>query len=919
MRPRQRAIVAAASLALAALTLTSATAPAPASHPGSPLGQPAFPDDDPTQVAIRASAQGTPTPPEPPAGALPRTQALRELRGGGADAPVLALNPQGTVGAVTASPGRNLGSTADGFVLRYAAALGMTKDHTMASTETTSFESVAAHRYQQMSAGLPVLGGQVVVMTGDNGAVLSAIAQTTPLKPAGSAKISPETARATGLAAAQAKYGITADQIVGTEAKLWLLDPTLIGLAGQAQLRPAYWVKLRGAETDDLASVLVDAVDGSVRLVASEHRDALNRIVCDLANTRVDLFKLANYACVENTALGQQPTTRVEGGPASSVADVNSAYNYFGIASNYYRNTFGRDSYDGHGGQIRATVRVCHSNPFVACPFNNAAYQGGGQFIFGQGWATDDVVAHEYTHAVTEHASDLFYWQQSGAINEALSDIFGEFIDLSNPDDGSDDVTKRWFVGENSPLGVLRNMANPPAKSNPDRLEQSGFWDTDPSFNDNGGVHTNSGVANKAAFLIADGATFNGQTVTGIGLAKSAQLWYRVMHMLPSGANYQQLGQTLGATCRTLIGHFGFTAADCQNSVDKAVAATWMLFVPSGMDPSQARVPVCSGDGGFFPGPAIPDNGEPAVDLFLDDMEKFSNRWVTNDDVHWQQIPNSDITYSYAAHGRGSVNGWTLPGQNGNGAWIEMAQPVVLPVGKQPFVHFGHSMDFGGAAGGLRRLEVQIQVNGGAWQSLTAASFGTMLSNGALTHPTLGYGTTKIDLVTFGGQSVKIRFQINDPANDYFDWYFDDFRLAYCDNLTGPPAEGYGFHTPDGISLNWAAPQFVSNALGGGKQTYQWEFSYSPDIAGAPATLPQGTTSVTIPGTDPNLLYKVTIRARTADGRLGAAREVLVTPGPPVVCPAFGPLPSMLSQLGRRPMPGLPAGACARPVTPRRG
>jgi len=72
-------------------------------------------------------------------------------------------------------------------------------------------------------------------------------------------------------------------------------------------------------------------------------------------------------------------------------------------------------------------------------------------------------VAHELTHGLTEHTANLFYWYQSGAINESMSDVFGELIDLAT---GSDDTpANRWLIGEDLAGGYLRDMADPPARS----------------------------------------------------------------------------------------------------------------------------------------------------------------------------------------------------------------------------------------------------------------------------------------------------------------------------------------------------------------------------------------------------------------------------------------------------------------------
>ena len=136
----------------------------------------------------------------------------------------------------------------------------------------------------------------------------------------------------------------------------------------------------------------------------------------------------------------------------------------------------------------------------------------------------DDVVGHELTHAVTQRSSGLYYYYQSGAINESLSDVWGEFIDLTNGA-GDDSSSERWRMGEDwDELGVIRNMAHPAEFGDPDRMTAPQYWT---SSLDNGGVHSNSGVNNRATALIVDGGAFNGHTVAGIGLNKASALYYR--------------------------------------------------------------------------------------------------------------------------------------------------------------------------------------------------------------------------------------------------------------------------------------------------------------------------------------------------------------------------------------------------------
>src|SRR5215218_5100538 len=98
-----------------------------------------------------------------------------------------------------------------------------------------------------------------------------------------------------------------------------------------------------------------------------------------------------------------------------------------------------------------STVRYCPDA--LNCPYRNA-YWNGRQMVYGAGFSTaDDVDAHELTHAVTEHSANLFYYMQSGALNESFSDIFGETVDLTNGH-GNDASSERWKLGEDLPASI---------------------------------------------------------------------------------------------------------------------------------------------------------------------------------------------------------------------------------------------------------------------------------------------------------------------------------------------------------------------------------------------------------------------------------------------------------------------------------
>ena len=232
--------------------------------------------------------------------------------------------------------------------------------------------------------------------------------------------------------------------------------------------------------------------------------------------------------------------------------------------------------------------------------------------IYGDAYGfplADDVVAHELTHGVTQYESNLFYYYQSGAINESFSDLWGEYYDQTNGL-GNDTPAVKWLLGEDTAgLGAIRSMSNPPVYQDPDKMTSS-YYVEDAS--DNGGVHTNSGVNNKAVFLMVDGGTFNGKTVTALGWDKTAAIYYEVnTNLLSSGADYSDLYYALYQGCSNLIGQKGITASDCQQ-VRNATDAVEMNAQPASNFNTDA--PYC-------------DEGEPLSIIFSDGLELGTGNW----------------------------------------------------------------------------------------------------------------------------------------------------------------------------------------------------------------------------------------------------------------------------------------------------
>lgn len=214
----------------------------------------------------------------------------------------------------------------------------------------------------------------------------------------------------------------------------------------------------------------------------------------------------------------------------------------------YYHDQLGRHSWDGDGEMITA---------YVHAGTENANYRQGCGVQFGDNYVSLDIAGHEFTHGVIRHSSDLFYFGQSGAINESFADIFGAMVD---PGD--------WTMGEDAGRGVNRDLSDPQnglcvggsACGHPDQWSEFVL-----TSNDYGGVHTNSGIGNKAAFLMVEGGFFNGVNVgPGMGRARYQHLGYLVMRALPALATYQDLRATYEFVASTWAasGTHGFTPAD---------------------------------------------------------------------------------------------------------------------------------------------------------------------------------------------------------------------------------------------------------------------------------------------------------------------------------------------------------------------
>jgi len=416
-------------------------------------------------------------------------------------------------------------------------------------------------RYRQTHRGVPVFGAQLNVAVDGGGRVVRVTGETVraegvDVTPA----VDAAAAREAALSATAEREEVAADALTAGEPQLVVYDPVVFD-PGVHDPGLAWQVEVASTAPPLRELVLVDARDGSVRLAFNQIDTARNRMTYDMNNSADEALLPGTLRCNE-----ANPTC------AGGDADEQAAHVYAGDTYDYFSGTLGRDGIDGAGMTIVSSAHF-------GTGYQNA-FWNGAQMVYGDGFSqADDVVGHELAHGVMQHTANLFYWAESGAINESYSDLHGEFVDLGNTG-GTDTAGVRWLMGEDVPgLGAIRNMANPPAFGDPDRMGSPNYYD---NLFDNVGVHTNSGVNNKAVYLLTDGDSFNGQTVSGIGIPKVAWLYYVVQRdYLTPASNYVDLAAYLRSACTTLAGtaDHGFTAGDCTQ-VENALLAVEMDQLP---------------------------------------------------------------------------------------------------------------------------------------------------------------------------------------------------------------------------------------------------------------------------------------------------------------------------------------------------
>ena len=324
------------------------------------------------------------------------------------------------------------------------------------------------------------------------------------------------------------------------------------------QYKLVYEVEVFSLKPLKTTLLYIDATNGEIVKELSKTKNVSVEVQ---AKTRYNGIRTITVDSVNATQFVLRETSRGEGNgiytrslhnqgslyelPANQAIDVIETDNFFDEDSvanaahfgaektyDYYYEKFGRNSIDDNGLRLMSYVHLGQS-------VENACWADGGMFygdgVDGYQFTFMSVCGHEISHGLTEHTCNLVYEYEPGALNEAFSDIFGAMIAYYAVD------TLKWTIGDE--LGqAFRDMSDPNAYQNP-HTYQGRFWVSD--YSDNGGVHTNSGVANYWFYLLCmggEGVNDHGTSyhLQGIGTEKAERIaFYTLTENLVSTSDYE--------------------------------------------------------------------------------------------------------------------------------------------------------------------------------------------------------------------------------------------------------------------------------------------------------------------------------------------------------------------------------------------
>jgi Zn-dependent metalloprotease len=512
---------------------------------------------------------------------------------------------------------------------------------------------------------------------------------------------------------------------------------------------------------------------------------------------------------------------------ATAPPDVADAFAYLQTAYDYFRYVLGHDGLVDSSGAprtINAVVREC-ADEFSAgsgAVREHASWDRAASTLrLGGGAArADDIVGHEYAHAVIDDSARFELSGQSGALAEAFADIFGELVDVRQAT-ANDAGDTRWAIGEDAPGGPYRNLQNPALFQQPEKMTDAARYYC--GFDAETAIHTNGSVVTHAFALLVDGGAFNGILVVGIDVDKAARIFHRALHdHLTSTATFAEAYEELLNAADDLIAEGVIAAADRVQLVAALNAVE--LHTP----PCTSQVPYCAVRSA--PTMTFYDGFEDTASRTWGNAAAGVNHWNTGsgtpDIYHATAIDpkpddlNNPVTVSVPR--RGHYGLWADGARDSAAAdrrlgdsWVAMTQPIDVSSGAPMFMQFESQFAFqmweaagqpvsgpepdGGvveySSDGVTWRDAAPLISGGQGYtgSIQTDYFNPLAGRGAFVGASGGYVSTQLDLTPLAGQRVMFRFRVGtDRTDGDIGWFVDDVAVYSCNrsDLVIEPAAG---------------------------------------------------------------------------------------------------------------------------------
>ncbi len=424
----------------------------------------------------------------------------------------------------------------------------------------------------------------------------------------------------------------------------------------------------------------------------------------------------------------------------------------------YFRFVHGRNGMNGTGGPgyttaIDGTSSLITSAVHYGTNYNNAGWNGS-YMVYGDGDGTTfsslvtiDIAGHELTHGVTEFTANLTYLNESGALNESMSDVFGTMVNrYAKPASWNWQIGEECYTPANGTGDALRFMNAPHSAAN------SGFTvDDDPDHyseryvgsSDNGGVHINSGIANNAFYLLSQGGThhLSAVAVTGIGPDKAEQIWYKALSAYMTASTNFAGARTATISAATQL--FGSTSPE-----NTAVQKAW-----------------CAVGVGTCPGSGTPTPG--GIDLITNgEFETAITPWV---------MLGSGAIYTSAGNFPHGGTGYVYFGAavNVNG---QAYQTITIPAGKSPTLTFWLNVTSQETTTTTQYDKLFVEVLNNSGTLLTTLATYSNLNKVTLSND---YSQKSFSLAPYAGQTIRVQFRSTNDSSAPTTFRLDDTSAIY--------------------------------------------------------------------------------------------------------------------------------------------